>query len=154
MNHEGPPKSNQQASDGGPMDSPDTAPIKLLGVLRPKDRDELLANAKRRTYGPGDTVVREGDPGMHLYFVIDGHAQVTQAGQSWVGHLEPGDFFGELALIEEHGRTATVTAEDELTCILVPAWEFRALLKEQPLLAVELLNALIARLHRREHHAR
>jgi len=129
-------------------------PIKLLSVLSSKDRAKVLEYAKRQTYQAGDLVVREGDPGMHLYFVTDGHAKVEQAGQSWVGRLEPGDFFGELALIEEHGRTATVTAEDELTCMLVPAWEFRALLKEHPILAVELLNALITRLHRREHHPR
>ncbi len=134
------------------MDSRNPVQIQLLAVLSPKDRAEVLAYAKRQTYQPGDTVVREGDPGMHLYFVTEGHARVEQAGQSWVGRLQPGDFFGELALIEEHGRTATVTAEDQLTCMLVPAWEFRALLKEHPLLAVELLNALIARLHRREHH--
>jgi cAMP-binding proteins - catabolite gene activator and regulatory subunit of cAMP-dependent protein kinases len=128
--------------------------IALLSVLRPKERAKVLAYARRQTYQPGDEVVREGDPGMHLYFVIDGHARVGQAGQDWVGRLQPGDFFGELALIEEHGRTATVVAEDELTCMLVPAWEFRALLKEHPELAVELLHALIGRLHRREHHAR
>lgn len=134
------------------MASSDAPPIKLLSALSPRDRAKVLAYAKRQTYAPGDTVIREGDPGMHLYFVIEGHARAEQAGQSWVGRLEPGDFFGELALIEDHGRTATVTAEDALTCMLVPAWEFRALLKEHPILAVELLNALIARLHRREHH--
>ena len=134
------------------MDSRDRVSIKLLSVLSEKDRAKVLAYAKRRTYAAGDTVVREGDPGSHLYFVTAGHARVDQAGQSWVGRLEPGDFFGELALIEDHGRTATVTAEDDLTCMLIPAWEFRALLKEHPVLAVELLNALITRLHRREHH--
>lgn len=136
------------------MASPDSVPIKLLGALSAKDRSNILKYAKRQTYEAGDVVIREGDPGLHLYFVIEGHARAEQAGQPWVGRLEPGDFFGELALIEEHGRTATVTAEDDLTCVLVPAWEFRALLNEHPILAVELLNALIARLHRREHHAR
>jgi CRP/FNR family transcriptional regulator len=136
------------------MASPEPVPIKLLGSLSPKDRAKVLTYAKRQTYRAGDVVIREGDPGMHLFFVIEGHAKAEQAGQPWVGRLEPGDFFGELALIEEHGRTATVTAEDDLTCVLVPAWEFRALLKEHPILAVELLNALIARLHRREHHSR
>ena len=136
------------------MASPEPVPIKLLDALSPKDRAKVLAYAKRQTYQTGDVVLREGDPGLHLFFVIDGHARAEQAGQPWVGRLEPGDFFGELALIEEHGRTATVTAEDDLTCVLVPAWEFRALLKEHPILAVELLNALITRLHRREHHAR
>jgi CRP-like cAMP-binding protein len=136
------------------MPSPDPIQIRLLSVLSARDRAKVLAYAKRQTYRPGETVVREGDPGSQLYFVTDGHARVEQAGQSWVGRLEPGDFFGELALIEDHGRTATVTAEDDLTCMLIPAWEFRALLKEHPELAIELLHALIARLHRREHHAR
>lgn len=134
------------------MASSDTPPIKLLSALSSKERAKILAYAKRQTYEPGDTVVREGDSGMHLYFVTEGHARVQQVGQSWIGRLEPGDFFGELALIEDHSRTATVVAEDALTCLLIPAWEFRALLKEHPILAVELLNALISRLHRREHH--
>jgi CRP-like cAMP-binding protein len=136
------------------MAAPESIPIKLLGALSAKDRANVLRNAKRQTYEAGDVVLREGDSGLHLYFVLEGHARAEQAGQPWVGRLEPGDFFGELALIEEHGRTATVTAEDDLTCVLVPAWEFRALLKEHPVIAVELLNALIGRLHRREHHAR
>ncbi len=136
------------------MDSTSPVQIQLLSVLSAKDRANVLAHAKHEAYEPGDVVVREGDPGMHLYFVTGGHAKVEQAGPGWVGRLEPGDFFGELALIEEHGRTATVTAEDDLTCMLVPAWEFRALLKEHPELAFELLHALISRLHRREHHTR
>lgn len=134
------------------MDPHSQVQIPLLSALSPKVRAKVLAYAKRQSYQAGDIVVNQGDPGMHLYFVIGGHARVEQAGQSWVGRLEAGDFFGELALIEEHGRTATVTAEDDLSCLLVPAWEFRALLKEHPDLAVGLLHALIARLHRLEHH--
>ena len=68
-----------------------------------------------------------------------------------VGRLEAGDFFGELGLIEQHGRTATVIAEDDLTCYLLPAWEFRSLLKEHPEMAVPMLHALIARMHRGHH---
>ena len=136
------------------MSSQEPVTIPLLSVLKPKDRAKVLAYAKRQTYRPGDIVVREGDPGSHLFFVTGGHARVEQSGQTWVGRLEPGDYFGELALIEEHGRTATVIAEDDLTCMLIPAWEFRALLREHPELAIGLLDALIGRLHRREHHPR
>ena len=136
------------------MESQRPVEIALLSVLSPKERAKVLAQAKHQTYQPGDVVVGEGDPGMYLYFVMAGRAQVKQAGQGWVGQLVPGDFFGELALIEEHGRTATVIADEELTCVLIPAWEFRALLKEHPELAIELLHALIGRLHRREHHPR
>jgi CRP/FNR family transcriptional regulator, cyclic AMP receptor protein len=84
--------------------------------------------------------------------VMSGHADVSQEGQGRVGRLGPGDFFGELALIEEHARTATVTASDDLTCLMLPAWEFRALLEEHPGMALPMLRALIARLHRKEHH--
>jgi CRP-like cAMP-binding protein len=69
-----------------------------------------------------------------------------------VANLVPGDFFGELALIEEHPRSATVVADTDTDCILFVAWEFTALLKEYPEMAIPLMNALIARLHRREQH--
>jgi CRP/FNR family transcriptional regulator len=132
--------------------TPDPAQIPILAVLRPKDRERILKFAKHRTYAAGDTVVREGDPALNLFLVAEGHARVEREGVGPVGRLQPGDFFGELGLIEQHGRTATVIAEDELTCYLLPAWEFRSLLKEHPEMAVPMLHAVIARLHGREHH--
>lgn len=134
------------------MAAPDAARIPILAVLSPKDRDRVLKYAKHRTYAAGETVVREGDPAMNLFLVAEGHARVEREGVGQVGQLQAGDFFGELGLIEQHGRTATVVAEDELTCYLLPAWEFRALLKEHPEMAVPMLHAVIARLHGREHH--
>ena len=136
------------------MDPHGTESIALLAVLKPKVRDEVLANARRRTFAAGDTLVREGDSALHLYIIGAGHARVERAEQGTVGRLGPGDFFGELALIEDHDRTATVVAEDELTCYLIPAWEFRALLQEHPEMALPMLQTLIARIHRREHHQR
>jgi len=136
------------------MDSQSAASIPLLAVLAPKVRAAVLENAKRRTYGPDETVVREGDSALHLYIVATGHARIERADQGVVARIGPGDFFGELALIEEHDRTATVVADDELTCLLIPVWEFRALLQEHPELALPMLHALIARVHRREHHPR
>jgi CRP/FNR family transcriptional regulator, cyclic AMP receptor protein len=134
------------------MSPPDPATIPLLAPLSAKDRATVLKYAKQRTYAPGEVVVQEGDPALHLYIVASGHARVERAGQGPVGRMQPGDFFGELALIEEHGRTATVVADDELTCYLVPMWEFRSLLDEHPRMAVPMLHAMIARLHGRERH--
>lgn len=134
------------------MDPNAAAAIPLLAVLKPKDRAAVLKSAKHRTYEPGDVVVSQGSPALNLFLVLDGHAEVEQEGQGRVGRLGPGDFFGELGLIEEHARTATVIAADRLTCVLLPAWEFRTLLDEHPRMAVPMLHALIARLHRKEHH--
>ncbi len=134
------------------MAAPDPSQIPLLAVLRPKDRDAILRYARQRTYAPGDVVVREGDPALNLFVVVSGHATVERDDAGVVGRIGPGEFFGELGLIEQHGRTATVIAADELTCLLLPAWEFRALLEEHPQMAVPMLHTLIARLHGREHH--
>jgi CRP-like cAMP-binding protein len=134
------------------MDTVDHHDIPLLAVLSDKDRKQVLRNAKRRTYRAGDTVVHEGDQSLNLYIVAAGHARVEREGRGQVGRMGPGDFFGELGLIEEHERTATVIADDDLTCLLLPAWEFRSLLKEHPEMAVPMLHALIARVHGVEHH--
>jgi CRP-like cAMP-binding protein len=136
------------------MDPQRAAAIPLLAALDRRAREQVLRTAREQTYAPGEVVVAEGDPATRLFVIVDGTATVEQAAQGTVGKMEPGEFFGELALIEEHGRTATVRAETQLTCLIIPAWEFRASLDEHPKMAVPMLMALINRLHRREHHPR
>jgi CRP-like cAMP-binding protein len=134
------------------MDTKAAAAIPLLAVLKPREREQVLRTAREQTYAPGEVVVREGDPATRLYLISSGTARVEVGDKGRVGMMKAGDFFGELALIEEHGRTATVIAETELTCLLISAWEFRASLEEHPEMAVPMLKAIIARLHRQEHH--
>jgi len=135
-----------------PMDTDAAANVPLLAVLKPREREAVLRSAREQHYAPGDVVVAEGDPATRLYVVVSGTARVERSGAGPVGRLKAGDFFGELALIEEHGRTASVVAESDLVCLLIPAWEFKALLEEHPQMAVPMLHAIIARLHAREHH--
>lgn len=134
------------------MDTKSAASIPLLAVLTTRAREQVLRNAREQQYRPGEVIVREGAPATHLYLIVSGTALVEQGTQGTVGRMGPGEFFGELALIEEHGRTATVKAETELTALVVSAWEFRASLEEHPEMAVPMLHAIIGRLHRREHH--
>ena len=109
-------------------------------------------------YQAGDFIFRSGDPASDFYVIQEGHVQILDPEDTDADCAEvlavmgPGDFFGELALIEEHARSATVRATEETECILFVAWEFTALLKERPQIAVPIMNALIARIHRREHH--
>jgi CRP-like cAMP-binding protein len=126
----------------------------LLSSLDRKTIKRLAEQGKHRHYDAGETIVREGAPASALYIVLSGRAHVEREDSPGkaVANLIPGDFFGELALIEEHPRSATIVADDPTDCILFVAWEFTALLKEFPEMAIPIMNALIARLHRREQH--
>lgn len=127
------------------------ASVPLLAGLEDKVRRRLAEIGKRRTYQADEVIVKEGTTGTALYIVLSGRARVEREGSA-IAQLGSGDFFGELALIEEHPRTATVVASEETDCLLFPAWEFTALLEEHPEVAVPIMRELIFRTHRREHH--
>ena len=127
------------------------ASVPLLAGLDGRVRKRLAETGKRRTYAAEEAIVTEGSTGTAFYIVLSGRARVERGGEV-LGHLTGGDFFGELALIEEHPRTASVIATEETECLLFPAWEFTALLEEHTELAVPIMKALIGRIHRREHH--
>jgi CRP/FNR family transcriptional regulator, cyclic AMP receptor protein len=127
------------------------ASVPLLAGLEPRVRQRLSEVGKRRTYAADEVMVQEGSTGTALYVLLSGRARVERDGKE-LGQLGAGDFFGELALIEEHPRSATVVATEPSDCLLFPAWEFTALLEEHPELAVPIMRELIVRLHRREHH--
>jgi CRP-like cAMP-binding protein len=125
----------------------------LLADLDKKIIKVLAKAGTRRVYAPGEWIIQQGAPALALYVILRGHARAQKDGEQdrTPGELYAGDFFGELALIEEHARTASVKAVEETECILFVSWEFLPLLKEHPQMAVPIMNALIKRLHRREH---
>jgi CRP/FNR family cyclic AMP-dependent transcriptional regulator len=128
----------------------------LLADLDKKIIKRLAKSGTQRVYAPGEWIIQQGAPALALYVILRGHARAEKDGERdpTPGELHVGDFFGELALIEEHARTASVMAVEETECILFVAWQFTALLKEHPQMAVPIMHALIKRLHRREHTPR
>ena len=133
------------------MDDDQLARIPILAPLSKRDRRRFVKGGMVQRYTAGQTVVREGDPGTRLFIILSGSARVEQAIHGEVATLGAGNFFGELALIEKHARTATVTAVDELECLSITGWELRASLVEHPEIALPMLEEVIARLHRTEH---
>jgi CRP-like cAMP-binding protein len=125
----------------------------LLADLDQRIIKRLAEQGKRRVYEAGEWIIRQDAPASALYVILRGRARAEKDGEQdrTPSELYPGDFFGELALIEDHPRTASVKAVEETECILFVSWEFTALLKEHPQMAVPIMNALIKRLHRREH---
>jgi CRP-like cAMP-binding protein len=80
-----------------------------------------------------------------FFFVESGTASVTQDGQRRAT-LGPGDHFGEIALLAGADRTATVSAETDLVCWGMPAWNFRPMVREQPTVTVKLLEGMARQL--------
>jgi CRP-like cAMP-binding protein len=94
----------------------------------------------------GQVLCREGGPGHEFFVLEEGSAVVTVGGRQ-VAVFGPGDFFGELALLDgSAARTATVTADRAGTVLVLTATEFRQLLESEPIVAVRLLPAIGRRL--------
>jgi CRP/FNR family cyclic AMP-dependent transcriptional regulator len=125
--------------------------IPLLAGLDGRVRKRLVAVGKQRKYDADEAIIEEDQVGTALYIILSGSVRVERGGTE-IARLGSGDFFGELALIEQHPRSATVIANEVTECLLFPAWEFTALLSEHPEIAVPIMRALIDRIHRREHH--
>ncbi len=125
----------------------------LLADLDAKIIKRLAKSGTRRVYAPGEWIIKQDAPAMALYVILRGHARAEKDGEldPTPGELHVGDFFGELALIEDHARTASVIAVEETECILFVVWQFTVLLQDHPQMAVPIMHALIKRLHRREH---
>jgi CRP/FNR family transcriptional regulator len=129
------------------------ANVPLFSSLDSKTLRRLADQGKRRSYSPGEVIIHEDAPASALYVIVSGRVRVDRGpndGGDPLTYLTPGDFFGELALIEDHPRSATVTAVEPTECVLYVAWEFTALLKEHPSIAIPIMYALIGRLHRHE----
>jgi CRP/FNR family transcriptional regulator, cyclic AMP receptor protein len=123
--------------------------VPLFSDLDRKELDSLARTFKERTVSAGDTVVSE-DSGAAGFFVIeDGTAKVSVHGQER-GTLGPGDYFGEIALIDEGARTATITAETDMRLYGLTFWEFRPLVEQNASIAWKLLQALARQLRQAE----
>ena len=136
---------------GAPVDL-----VKRIPLFSDLDERELRAIAdsmKARSFAAGSTVVEEGEAGVGFFVIESGSAQVTVGGRE-VGALGPGDHFGEVALIGDVNRTATITADTELSCYGMTFWDFRPLVESNATIAWKLLQALARRLSAAEQRSR
>ncbi len=101
----------------------------------------------------GATIVREGEPGDTFYVVVEGEAKVKDAKGRTLSRLIPGDFFGEISLMDGGPRTATVVAETNLTALALSRKDFGALLQSEPKVTVGLLKHAATLLRRLERPA-
>jgi CRP-like cAMP-binding protein len=129
--------------------------VRLFAGLSQRQLRQLARLAKEREYAPGVAVVAEGTmSGISFFIVAEGEGAVSVEGEE-VARVGPGDYFGEMALITEEARTATVTAVTRLRCHAIAFWDFRKFAKENPDVTWKLLQHLAALLTvERERRAR
>ena len=120
--------------------------IEMFAELSVKQRREVLKLMTHVTVGPGHELIAEGTIGREFIIILDGEATVRRAGRL-VARVGPGDFIGELAVIAGVARTATVTADTDMTLSVLNRSEFSSLLDAQPALARKILVGAVKRLH-------
>jgi CRP/FNR family transcriptional regulator, cyclic AMP receptor protein len=101
--------------------------------------------AKEVSHREGTVIAREGERGVGLFLILEGQCKVTIGGKT-KAKLGPGDFFGEVALLDGGPRTATVTALTPVRLVGITGWVFRGLLMEHPAIALKTLEAVAGRL--------
>ena len=119
--------------------------VPLLAGMNDKARGRLAKTMKDRTFKQGREVVAQGRTGAGFFLITEGEAVVTIGGEV-IRTLGPGDYFGEMALLHGGPRSATVTAQTELSCLTISSWGFKAFVQENPQVAWDMLQRLAERL--------
>lgn len=124
--------------------------VPLFASLDDASLEVLAGFAFQKTFQPGEAIVEEGHTGNGLYVVVRGRVEVVKAEGTdhaqTLATLGAGEPFGELALLGEWKRTATVRAVEETECLGIDRWLFLAHLQRQPALAVKMLQFVAQRL--------
>lgn len=119
--------------------------VPLFADFERGELERLARSFKQRTFAAGTTVAGEGKTGAGFFVIESGEASVSVHGSDR-GKIGPGDYFGEIALIDDGARSATVTADSELRCYGLTSWEFRPLVENNASIAWKLIETMAKRL--------
>jgi diguanylate cyclase (GGDEF)-like protein len=124
----------------------------LFQSLAQEQLTQLVSKAVERVYLPGQTVFRQGEAGAHIYVILGGQVRIVEATPEaplvdrFVGELGQGEIVGEMGLLLDHSRTATVMAVERTRCLMIPQADFTQALEQSPQLSMGLLRMMAARL--------
>jgi CRP-like cAMP-binding protein len=122
---------------------------KLLQGIPESELRSIEKQVKVVKHPAGHEIVVRGEGGVGFMIITDGNVSVrTVTGKT--RKLGPGDSFGEMALLDMEGRSATITADTEVTLASIPEWNFKPFLKEHPEVAYRLLQTLSRRIRQAE----
>ncbi|HEX4735697.1 MAG TPA: PEP/pyruvate-binding domain-containing protein [Thermoleophilaceae bacterium] len=135
------------AAENAPAEAVQAIP--LFAGLTPEQVDDVAQLFKERRFAAGETIIREGSGGAAFFLIDSGEATVSVRGEERA-RLGPGDAFGELAMIDEGVRSATVAATNDVVCWGLTYWDFRPFVEQNGAIAWNLLQTLAKRLRAAE----
>jgi CRP/FNR family transcriptional regulator, cyclic AMP receptor protein len=119
--------------------------VPLFEGLSKRQLRRILDSADEVRYMPGASIVKEGEPGDSFYVIIEGQAKVTR-GKKTLSRLVPGDFFGEISLLDGGERSATVVSETPMVMLELKQRKFFKMLGDDPTVALKMMERLALRL--------
>jgi CRP-like cAMP-binding protein len=126
--------------------------VPLFTGLSEKQLKKLANRLTKRDYAEGEAIITQGKGGEGLFVLSEGSAEAVRTqldGEKiTVNTFGPSDFFGELALLDEGLRTASVIAKTDVKCVILTRWDFKGILKNEPEMAITMLEELAKRFRR------
>jgi CRP-like cAMP-binding protein len=116
----------------------------LFEGLSKKELTELARVTEDLEIAPGEVLCKEGETGQEFFVIVEGESEITSKGKRLAARGD-GDFVGEIALLEETTRTATVTAKTPLRVFVLTRHDFRHLVRENPSVEQKVMRALARR---------
>jgi CRP-like cAMP-binding protein len=117
----------------------------LWSGLTEKELKVIARSFKELKYESGDVIVRKGEGGVGFYLIVDGTVEVRADGRV-LSKLGPGQFFGEMALLDGQPRSADVVALEPSRCLAMSSWSFKSIVSEHPKMALKMLQEFVRRL--------
>ena len=119
--------------------------VPIFSELSKKELEALARNAKQVRHREGAVLAREGESGLGFFLIMNGTATVSVNGKPRK-KMGPGDFFGEISLLDNGPRTATVTAESPIELLGLTQWNFKRMVESNPAIATKMLKTMAGRL--------
>ena len=117
----------------------------LFRGLVPDDLAAVAAAAIEVDFPAERVIARQGEIGTGFFIVVSGRVRVVRDGTA-VAHLGPGEFFGELSILDGGPRVAQVVTDEPTVCLAIASWDFERVLREEPGVALAVLKVVAARL--------
>jgi CRP/FNR family cyclic AMP-dependent transcriptional regulator len=127
--------------------------VPLFRSLKERQLRRLAERIRERDFKAGDAIVEQGNPGIGLYIIVNGEARVVRrmadgSGTTELDRLSRTNFFGELSLLDDSPRSASVIADADMKCLVLSKMDFLDELEQEPEMAIQMLKELAHRFRR------